>query len=93
MADHARTGGPGPDFPEFGTLVEAAHAELRLRQLYVFSRTLGFSSCTGRRGRHRRGSRHVRDVCVVALWCVCGLQNGGSSLQSLREARGGRGWS
>lgn len=39
----------GPDFPEFGTLIEAAHAEPRLRQLYVFSShwTLGFSSCTG----------------------------------------------
>jgi hypothetical protein len=38
-----------PDFPEFGTLVEAAHAEPMLRQLYVFSShwTLGFSSCTG----------------------------------------------
>ncbi|MFI9588650.1 DUF6193 family natural product biosynthesis protein [Streptomyces sp. NPDC052236] len=38
-----------PDFPEFGELVEAAHAEPRLRQLYVFSShwTLGFSSCTG----------------------------------------------
>ncbi|MET8331822.1 DUF6193 family natural product biosynthesis protein [Streptomyces sp. NPDC005181] len=37
-----------PDFPEFGELVEAAHAEPRLRQLYVFSShwTLGFSSCT-----------------------------------------------
>ncbi|WP_405996719.1 DUF6193 family natural product biosynthesis protein [Streptomyces sp. NBC_00829] len=38
-----------PDFPAFGELVEAAHAEPRLRQLYVFSShwTLGFSSCTG----------------------------------------------
>ncbi|MFD8410889.1 DUF6193 family natural product biosynthesis protein [Streptomyces sp. NPDC059650] len=38
-----------PDFPEFGALVEAAHADPRLRQLYVFSShwTLGFSSCTG----------------------------------------------
>lgn len=38
-----------PDFPEFGALVEAAHAEPMLRQLYVFSShwTLGFSSCTG----------------------------------------------
>lgn len=38
-----------PDFPEFGALVEAAHAERRLRRLYVFSShwTLGFSSCTG----------------------------------------------
>ncbi|MFD9407204.1 DUF6193 family natural product biosynthesis protein [Streptomyces sp. NPDC059989] len=38
-----------PDFPEFGELVEATHAEPRLRQLYVFSShwTLGFSSCTG----------------------------------------------
>ncbi|NGO75192.1 hypothetical protein G6045_05765 [Streptomyces sp. YC504] len=38
-----------PGFPEFGNLVEAAHAEPRLRQLYVFSShwTLGFSSCTG----------------------------------------------
>ncbi len=38
-----------PDFPEFGELVEAAHAEWQLRQLYVFSShwTLGFSSCTG----------------------------------------------
>jgi hypothetical protein len=37
------------DFPRFGELVEAAHAEPRLRQLYVFSShwTLGFSSCTG----------------------------------------------
>ncbi|MFI6950951.1 DUF6193 family natural product biosynthesis protein [Streptomyces sp. NPDC050422] len=38
-----------PDFTGFGELVEAAHAEPRLRQLYVFSShwTLGFSSCTG----------------------------------------------
>lgn len=38
-----------PDFPEFGDLVEAAHAGPRLRALYVFSShwTLGFSSCTG----------------------------------------------
>ncbi|MEU3727382.1 DUF6193 family natural product biosynthesis protein [Streptomyces sp. NPDC031705] len=38
-----------PDFPEFGALVEAAHAERRLRELYAFSShgTLGFSSCTG----------------------------------------------
>lgn len=38
-----------PDFPEFAALVEAAHAEPALRQLYVFSShwTLGFSSCTG----------------------------------------------
>ncbi|MEU6224887.1 DUF6193 family natural product biosynthesis protein [Streptomyces sp. NPDC047042] len=38
-----------PTFHEFAELVEAAHAELRLRQLYVFSShwTLGFSSCTG----------------------------------------------
>jgi hypothetical protein len=38
-----------PDFAGFGELVEAAHAEPRLRQLYVFSShwTLGFSSCTG----------------------------------------------
>ncbi|MFF2186284.1 DUF6193 family natural product biosynthesis protein [Streptomyces sp. NPDC058155] len=38
-----------PDFPEFGALVEAAHADPRLRQLYVYSShwTLGFSSCTG----------------------------------------------
>ncbi|MBT2449795.1 hypothetical protein J7F03_22515 [Streptomyces sp. ISL-43] len=38
-----------PEFPEFGELVEAAHAEPRLRQLYVFSShwTLGFSSRTG----------------------------------------------
>ncbi|MEU5182272.1 DUF6193 family natural product biosynthesis protein [Streptomyces longwoodensis] len=38
-----------PDVPEFGDLVEAAHAAPRLRQLYVFSShwTLGFSSCTG----------------------------------------------
>ncbi|MDX3455692.1 DUF6193 family natural product biosynthesis protein [Streptomyces sp. ME02-8801-2C] len=37
-----------PTFHEFAALVEAAHAELRLRQLYVFSShwTLGFSSCT-----------------------------------------------
>ncbi|WP_369275806.1 DUF6193 family natural product biosynthesis protein [Streptomyces sp. R11] len=37
-----------PDFTGFGELVEAAHAEPRLRQLYVFSShwTLGFSSCT-----------------------------------------------
>ncbi|MFE0652509.1 DUF6193 family natural product biosynthesis protein [Streptomyces sp. NPDC059534] len=38
-----------PDFTGFGELVEAAHAEPRLRPLYVFSShwTLGFSSCTG----------------------------------------------
>ncbi|WP_461035502.1 DUF6193 family natural product biosynthesis protein [Streptomyces mayteni] len=38
-----------PDFHAFAELVEAAHAEPRLRQLYVFSShwTLGFSSCTG----------------------------------------------
>ncbi|WP_030301651.1 DUF6193 family natural product biosynthesis protein [Streptomyces katrae] len=38
-----------PDFTGFGELVEAAHAEPRTRQLYVFSShwTLGFSSCTG----------------------------------------------
>jgi hypothetical protein len=38
-----------PGFTGFGELVEAAHAESRLRQLYVFSShwTLGFSSCTG----------------------------------------------
>ncbi|MGV9342684.1 DUF6193 family natural product biosynthesis protein [Streptomyces sp. NPDC003688] len=38
-----------PDFTAFAALVEAAHAEPRLRQLYVFSShwTLGFSSCTG----------------------------------------------
>lgn len=38
-----------PDFTGFAELVEAAHAEPRLRQLYVFSShwTLGFSSCTG----------------------------------------------
>lgn len=38
-----------PDFTGFGELVKAAHAEPRLRQLYVFSShwTLGFSSCTG----------------------------------------------
>lgn len=38
-----------PDFTGFADLVEAAHAEPRLRQLYVFSShwTLGFSSCTG----------------------------------------------
>lgn len=38
-----------PDFTGSGELVEAAHAEPRLRQLHVFSShwTLGFSSCTG----------------------------------------------
>ncbi|MEV6549783.1 DUF6193 family natural product biosynthesis protein [Streptomyces sp. NPDC051597] len=38
-----------PSFPTFGELVEAAHSEPRLRQLYVFSShwTLGFSSCIG----------------------------------------------
>jgi uncharacterized protein DUF6193 len=38
-----------PDFHEFAALAEAAHAEPRLRQLYVFSShwMLGFSSCTG----------------------------------------------
>ncbi|WP_190214764.1 DUF6193 family natural product biosynthesis protein [Kitasatospora indigofera] len=38
-----------PGFPEFDALVEAAFAEPRLRQLYVYSShwTLGFSSCTG----------------------------------------------
>ncbi len=36
-------------FSAFGKLVEAAHADPKLRQLYVFSShgTLGFSSCTG----------------------------------------------
>lgn len=36
-------------FPEFGALMEAAHAEPVLRQLCVFSShwTLGFSSCSG----------------------------------------------
>ncbi|GHE63645.1 hypothetical protein CP980_33320 [Streptomyces vinaceus] len=44
-----RQAAEAPDFPEFGALVEAAHAERRLRELYVFSShwTLGFSSCTG----------------------------------------------
>ncbi|MFD9078302.1 DUF6193 family natural product biosynthesis protein [Streptomyces erythrochromogenes] len=44
-----REAAEAPDFPEFGALVEAAHAERRLRELYVFSShwTLGFSSCTG----------------------------------------------
>ncbi|MFE0462548.1 DUF6193 family natural product biosynthesis protein [Kitasatospora sp. NPDC058965] len=38
-----------PDFHGFAALVEAAHGDPRLRQLYVFSShwTLGFSSCTG----------------------------------------------
>ncbi|GHJ96779.1 hypothetical protein SNE510_62980 [Streptomyces sp. NE5-10] len=38
-----------PEFTGFGALVEAAHAEPRLRQLHVFSShwTLGFSSCAG----------------------------------------------
>jgi hypothetical protein len=38
-----------PDFHALADLVEAAHAEPHLRQLYVFSShwTLGFSSCTG----------------------------------------------
>ncbi|OWA03570.1 hypothetical protein B9W62_24975 [Streptomyces sp. CS113] len=38
-----------PDLSGFGALVEAAHANPRLRQLYVYSShwTLGFSSCTG----------------------------------------------
>ncbi|MER8199206.1 DUF6193 family natural product biosynthesis protein [Streptomyces microflavus] len=38
-----------PEFPGFGLLVEAAHADPRLRQLHVYSShwTLGFSSCTG----------------------------------------------
>ncbi|MEU6389338.1 DUF6193 family natural product biosynthesis protein [Streptomyces sp. NPDC046939] len=38
-----------PDFHEFAELVEAAHVEQQMRQLYVFSShwTLGFSSCTG----------------------------------------------
>ncbi|MFD5621312.1 DUF6193 family natural product biosynthesis protein [Streptomyces yangpuensis] len=38
-----------PQFPEFGLLVEAAHAEPRLRQLYPFSShwTLGFNAHTG----------------------------------------------
>ncbi|MFE7040842.1 DUF6193 family natural product biosynthesis protein [Streptomyces atratus] len=38
-----------PDFPEFGLLVEAAHAEPRLRQLYPFSShwTIGFNARTG----------------------------------------------
>jgi len=39
-----------PDFPEFGRLVEAAHAEPRLRRLFPFTShwTIAFSSCTGR---------------------------------------------
>lgn len=39
-----------PSFPEFGLVVEAAHAEPRLRQLFPFAShwTLAFSSCTGR---------------------------------------------
>ncbi|MFD4527507.1 DUF6193 family natural product biosynthesis protein [Streptomyces sp. NPDC058470] len=42
-----------PTFPEFGLLVEAAHAEPRLRQLFPFTShwTVAFSSCTGRRYR------------------------------------------
>lgn len=38
-----------PDFPQFGLLVEEAHAEPRLRQLYPFSShwTLGFNARTG----------------------------------------------
>ncbi|WP_018548548.1 DUF6193 family natural product biosynthesis protein [Streptomyces sp. LaPpAH-108] len=44
-----RLAAKAPDFTAFAALVEAAHAEPRLRQLYVFSShwTLGFSSCTG----------------------------------------------
>ncbi|WP_171114764.1 DUF6193 family natural product biosynthesis protein [Streptomyces sp. Z423-1] len=39
-----------PSFPEFGLLVEAAHAEARLRRLFPFTShwTVAFSSCTGR---------------------------------------------
>ncbi|MGW3415006.1 DUF6193 family natural product biosynthesis protein [Streptomyces sp. NPDC000888] len=39
-----------PNFPEFGLLVEAAHAEPRLRRLFPFTShwTVAFSSCTGR---------------------------------------------
>lgn len=39
-----------PSFPEFGRLVEAAHAEPRLRRLFPFTShwTVAFSSCTGR---------------------------------------------
>ncbi|MCX5558610.1 DUF6193 family natural product biosynthesis protein [Streptomyces sp. NBC_00038] len=42
-----------PSFPEFGLLLEAAHAEPRLRQLFPFTShwTVAFSSCTGRRYR------------------------------------------
>ncbi|MFE9769850.1 DUF6193 family natural product biosynthesis protein [Streptomyces sp. NPDC005808] len=42
-----------PTFPEFGLVVEAAHAEPRLRQLFPFTShwTVAFSSCTGRRYR------------------------------------------
>ncbi|MEV8425664.1 DUF6193 family natural product biosynthesis protein [Streptomyces niveus] len=49
VAHNAGAGGRGTGFTGFGELVEAAHAESRLRQLYVFSSqwTLGFSSCTG----------------------------------------------
>ncbi|MFC7306834.1 DUF6193 family natural product biosynthesis protein [Streptomyces monticola] len=38
-----------PDFPEFGLLVDAAHAEPRLRQLFPFSShwTLGFRAYMG----------------------------------------------
>ena len=38
-----------PSFPQFGLLVEAAHAKPRLRRLYPFSShwTLGFSAWTG----------------------------------------------
>ncbi|MFD7677686.1 DUF6193 family natural product biosynthesis protein [Streptomyces sp. NPDC060187] len=39
-----------PRFSEFGSLIEAAHAEPRLRQLFPFIShwTIAFSSCTGR---------------------------------------------
>ncbi|WP_313896956.1 DUF6193 family natural product biosynthesis protein [Streptomyces sp. GC420] len=44
-----RQAADAPDFPQFGLLVEAAHAEPRLRQLYPFSShwTLGFNTHTG----------------------------------------------
>ncbi|WP_143661088.1 DUF6193 family natural product biosynthesis protein [Streptomyces sp. M41(2017)] len=39
-----------PRFPEFGSLIEAAHAEPRLRRLFPFTShwTVASSSCTGR---------------------------------------------
>jgi hypothetical protein len=69
-----------PDFPEFGLLVETAHSEPRLRQLYPFTShwTLGFNARTGNpcppevaivpshQGRPYRVQRHPHDGPLIA---------------------------